>query len=634
MSKIALDLKQFKHVKSDENFTTLKHKGGHTLTIAHKALGPDFKKQLGALSKAEDPEKMAEGGRVPIPADSRDQKPEKDNKEKPLRSGWDREGGAQGIMQNVKDEFASLFGKAEGGEVQKYAEGEQVQPEQKPEEQSVAKRVGEFLGNAGAQVASGMIDPYRAVAEIAKQAAPVIGNLASGVGQGIEKATGVSLTPPAEQPAQQPVEAPQAMPVAQQPQAPAAPVNPDPYGSNAQIEGLQKGIDTQQLGLQQQAQGQIQAASDKAKADLAYAASLQQQQDQFNDMFKQNMQNVGNTIKDIQNSHINPKAYMENLSSGQKIAAAIGLALGGFLHGSTGRANPMADFINKQIDRDIAAQAKAIDNKSTLLHAYQDQFKDNQAAQMMARATLAGKYAADISMAANNAANPIIKGQMLQESGKLQMQAAELVKKATMNKALSDAQGKSAQNPASIPGYLNVLDQVDPAKGKEMRARFIPGVGFANTAEDAKYLKEVEDRRKSISKNVKEVVELVKKKGTYEMLGPHNADLNMRIDQIATDMAKLQDPESIARPGEVELVKNTLLNPGLSTANKTAIDQVKNFNNTVQQRANQAYNIRGVKPPDPLQSLPPEQQEYAKWALQNPNNPKAKLVLEKLGLGN
>lgn len=49
--RIALDLKQFKHVKSDDKTTTLQHKDGHQLVLAHKALSPEYQKQLGALSK-------------------------------------------------------------------------------------------------------------------------------------------------------------------------------------------------------------------------------------------------------------------------------------------------------------------------------------------------------------------------------------------------------------------------------------------------------------------------------------------------------------------------------------------------------------------------------------------------------
>ena len=47
---IKLDLSKMKHVKSDDKTTTLQHKEGHTITLAHKALSPEGKKQLQALA--------------------------------------------------------------------------------------------------------------------------------------------------------------------------------------------------------------------------------------------------------------------------------------------------------------------------------------------------------------------------------------------------------------------------------------------------------------------------------------------------------------------------------------------------------------------------------------------------------
>lgn len=74
-NRVALDLKHFKHVKSDKHSTTLQHKDGHQLTIAHKSLGEKAQKQLAALAAASMQEidkdqaeaeahKMAEGGSV------------------------------------------------------------------------------------------------------------------------------------------------------------------------------------------------------------------------------------------------------------------------------------------------------------------------------------------------------------------------------------------------------------------------------------------------------------------------------------------------------------------------------------------------------------------------------------------
>ena len=51
MSNIKLDLKQFKHMSSTDKSTTLQHKDGHSLTLAHDGLSKDNQAQLKALAQ-------------------------------------------------------------------------------------------------------------------------------------------------------------------------------------------------------------------------------------------------------------------------------------------------------------------------------------------------------------------------------------------------------------------------------------------------------------------------------------------------------------------------------------------------------------------------------------------------------
>lgn len=60
MSK--LDLSKFKKLSSTKDFTVMKHPDGHTINIAHKALGPEMKKHLDGLPHYDD------GGGVPYSA--------------------------------------------------------------------------------------------------------------------------------------------------------------------------------------------------------------------------------------------------------------------------------------------------------------------------------------------------------------------------------------------------------------------------------------------------------------------------------------------------------------------------------------------------------------------------------------
>lgn len=111
-------------------------------------------------------------------------------------------------------------------------------------------------------------------------------------------------------------------------------------------------------------------------------------------------------------------------------------------------------------------------------------------------------------------------------------------------------------------------------------------------------LSEVEDRRRNIEDNLTLLEKMIEEDGTYELMGSHNIDLDRRVDMIATDMAKLADPGSVARPSEVEMFKKSLLAPtATGMRNSTALDVIKNFRSELDKRADNAYKIRGIENP-------------------------------------
>lgn len=152
MSKIALDLKNFKHVKSDDKTTTLRHKDGHDLTISHKSLSPVAKQQLAALAKMgehaetsvqrrerrnenDNTPRFEEGGRVPASVgNTEDQDQPKDMREKPPKNEFQvLMEDPKGRWEHIKREASGLFGgakqKAEGGCIDSghmYADGGKV----------------------------------------------------------------------------------------------------------------------------------------------------------------------------------------------------------------------------------------------------------------------------------------------------------------------------------------------------------------------------------------------------------------------------------------------------------------------------------------------------------------------------
>lgn len=111
-------------------------------------------------------------------------------------------------------------------------------------------------------------------------------------------------------------------------------------------------------------------------------------------------------------------------------------------------------------------------------------------------------------------------------------------------------------------------------------------------------MNEIEDRRQNINANVAQLKSMIDESGTWEMLGSHNQDMDRLVEQVAIDMAKLMDPNSVARPSEVESVKKTLIKPGFQNSNSTALDVLKNFEGEINRRADSAYKIRGLQSPN------------------------------------
>lgn len=110
-------------------------------------------------------------------------------------------------------------------------------------------------------------------------------------------------------------------------------------------------------------------------------------------------------------------------------------------------------------------------------------------------------------------------------------------------------------------------------------------------------MNEIEDRRQNINSAIDALDKQIEDYGTYEMVGPQNQNMERLLDQVATDMAKLMDPSSVARPNEVELVKQGLVQSGFKNSNATARKILKEFKGEVERRADSAYTIRGMESP-------------------------------------
>lgn len=172
--------------------------------------------------------------------------------------------------------------------------------------------------------------------------------------------------------------------------------------------------------------------------------------------------------------------------------------------------------------------------------------------------------------------------------------------------------GLSANQLADTLGYDKEIFRIEESAAQRREARIAADkqnqlardLRQQDKEEDRKYksdekkretLVEIEDRRTNIKQNLGILSKMIEEDGTFELFGSHNQDFDRLVETIATDMAKLADPSSVARPSEVESVKKNLIRSGLSNRNSTAQDIITNFANEVDARADSAYKIRGIE---------------------------------------
>lgn len=237
----------------------------------------------------------------------------------------------------------------------------------------------------------------------------------------------------------------------------------------------------------------------------------------------------------------------------QKSGLGIGQALAGLGASMAGRAPSTAlDYFDKRKEAIDAATVGAFD-------------KANKEQSDRVAEYLKNKYAVDVKQ---------------QERQDLKDERAQARQEARADRAL-------ARQAQVMNRDLAYQQKQDEKKDKQKQTMF-----------------EIEDRRRNINSALDTLKSMIEDKGTYEVTGSHNQTLDRLVGEIATDMAKLSDPNSVARPSEVESVKKDLVQSGFQNTNATALDILEKFKRDVERRADSAYKVRGLDLPNQQQEDP------------------------------
>lgn len=436
--------------------------------------------------------------------------------------------------------------------------------------------------------------------------------------------------------------------VAQQPQAPLPPPPPSPdqqvqaaappspadeigpggVGLTAKL--LRQGIGEQEQGLKGEAaaagaQGQAEASSaQQAQDNLQHV--YQNYQKEFQDASTERMA----MVKAIQDQHIDPKHYVQSMSTGSRIANAFGLILGGASAGTLGGENPALKVLQSNIDRDIDAQKAELGKKNNLLEANMQRFHNNEAAATMTKSMLNDMMAMRLKQIAGTNIGPMAQARAMQAAGALHANSAQLLGQAAWQEAMFKQMGQGggpghqSVDPALlVPMYIQNPEQQKEALGEIKSAQDTTG----KTKDIMGAFDALQAKMSTLGGKATALVHSPREAAELEQLLTSTAEplegsvkaatvdaIHHNLMPLITDVNK--DP-AIRRKALADYLSSKSAAPRTKAYSRGIIDLAK-FNST---------DVRGAT----QKQLSPQEQTYLNWAKQNPGNPKAQAVLKKLG---
>lgn len=641
--RIALDLKKFKHVKSDKDSTTLQHKDGHQLVLAHHKLGPEFKAQLAALNPVDKEamtpdqareaksQKMADGGQAQDPTKDSSGEVKQGYKDVAQNARQDKPSeeaqtasSASKMWSNVKNAWA------EGGEICKepkmLAEGDpdiggvkQIVPNRIPGPDVDYNPQPKFQGDIGfspeefGQIVGHAVAAAKSGIGKVKETAGEVGR---GFNSGVMQAGGPDLSGADEaqpQPPQQPQAQAQPQDQAQQaplpnPQSPVPEPGPAPQAGTGEFQpkatipgaesALTTGIKEERAGLQQKGQAEGELAT--AQADVAKAGAEAQQgiNDRYREEYGQLNDERMNHIHDLQNNMVDPNKYWDSHS---KIATGIGMIIAGF--NPTSNPNAAVNFLKTQMEQNLEAQKANQGTRQNILSATMEQFKDAHAATEMARVIQNDTVAHQLLAAAPQAKSAIAQANAKAAAGKLLQDSSQklqqLAQYKTMMGMINHQQGAGSSED-TWQQRNRMLNMFNPEMAKYESERHVPGIGEASTPvpDGAKNQMRA---HKDVNNTMNEVLEFAQKNAGS--LDPKiRAQGNALINQLQSQIRVAED-QGVYKESEANFMKKTIGDsPAGFLANYTTVPKVRELQELKQKSYNNLLGQYGLKP----QQLPHE----------------------------
>lgn len=572
-----LNLSGWRKYAHDKDHTVLQHEDGHQIKVMHSALSPKYRADL---------------ARLPLMGDDESEEKVQNQKLHQSKQSLDRPAIREELdseMQAQSEEYETPQMMAGGGEAD--AEQSDRPPVQinigQPPQMSIPEASMNAVDPGNRPLGANPNDPA-VLAALQKQMAPPPSPAEMQVQAETQGAPAAPLSTQAQAP-QGDMPAPEAQPGIGAPsQAQAATESLVGANPMAAAQELKRAV-WQQQG----------AESEQARAE----ADIQQRQASLEEAslghYMSTVQSLNSErqalLHDIQAQHIDPSHYWNSKDAGSKVAAGIGLILGGIGAGATGGPNQALEFLNRNIDRDIQAQMANLGKKNTLLSANLQQFDNEKDAIAMTRIMQMDIVSNQLKAAAARAQDPLAKSRAMAASIAIDQQAGQAMQKLAAQNLVAQLVSGANKDPSRLQETINVLRQVDPEAAKELQQRLVPGLGVASTPGDADKVKELKATVDTAQDGLNRLQRM--NKVPFKSLSP---TMRAEAETIAQSLvgllrAPITGPGAL-NEGERKMLEGLVANPtaifSLSAANKT---RLKVLSERLEKSLQMTANARGVQ---------------------------------------
>lgn len=656
MANNLFDPKMYKHVSSDKDKTVLKHKRGHTITVAHNAVDGKMRKALEALSKLpqehatesqrQEEQDKSQYGKVIMKAEGGDIEPKtflgqeiygtgRHKNKPPERSGtmsgpndeaWPlpsqtsvgkaiaAKKAAEQPQQPEEHAHGGVAGeqcKACGGPIKKMAEGGKFEFDPQAAVDAPMPDVKNLPSGRTSPPEMSSVDPEKSlIGPAVSQAAASVGDwLMNDPNKPQVKPADVAATTADANAEAKQAEANTAEGIAKAAHQQAA---VQAVGQSTSPEAMaQKGLQSELAGAQHMGQAQGQLADAQAKSLEQDVARKQDIQKHFEQSYKQLDGERQAHIADIQKGYIDPNLYWKDHS---KVAAGIGMILAGF--NPTNRPNAAVEFLNHQMDMNLKAQEANLNSKNNLLRANLEQFHNAKDAADMTRVMQADVITQQLKQDAAKSANPMAKAAAEMAIGQINAKYQPIFMQLQIRHMMQGLGNGGTSTSGSTGQMLQGLDMVAPEQAKSYRERYyapydIPGgKSIADRPIDAKAREELNahDKFNVAANNLHQII--AKSRGSINALNPVERNAAAQQALILQSLFREGTLGTVYREGEQPLLDKAVSGQPLGLVHYfTELPKLEGLmknNEAMKHTTLESYGLR--TPASPKQQSAPQQQ--------------------------